>query len=49
MRHTRSIAVHDSGLVSGVFNHALDRRRLDQCAAHNIEIARSSTARCSAR
>ena len=35
MRHTRSIAVYDSGLASGVFNHALDRQRLEQCAARN--------------
>lgn len=33
MMHARSIAVHDSGLASGVVNHALDRQRLEQCAA----------------
>ncbi len=33
MKHPRSIAVYDSGLASGVFNHALDRQRLEQCAA----------------
>jgi len=33
MMRARSIAVHDSGLASGMFNHALDRQRLEQCAA----------------
>lgn len=35
MMHARSIAVHDGSLASGVVNHALDRQRLDQCAARN--------------
>lgn len=41
MRHARSIAIHDSGLASGMFNHALDRQRLEQRAArHYYDVLR---------